>query len=924
MVDLHLLPANESIREIVLALGAISHPNLSRLRDAGVADGEIYIVEDHIEGVALSELLQHGPLPGDVTLHVAAALASALAEVEQLGLGQPALVLRVPRASEIFVSVVGQIKMALTALVSLAGLADALVGAKQSAAAGGQIAGRVVSPHSMALYGAAAAIGALVEHLLGPWRADEDPATIAARELAEVAQQGRGGPGDCRALHALAVQALRQTLTRPSGGFVFRKLSDLVERLAPRLGADEAEVAARGALLLAALPEGTPHARHVTSWYHGFQGGELPSAPGRERTLPRGGSKAGPLVLGQQLRGTPYKLLRKLGVGGMGIVFEAEHVDLGRRVALKLLHGQSSRDPQALARFRQEARSAARIKHPHIVEIYDFGTTASGEVFLVMELLEGQSLNRLCRSTPLSIERIVAILCQVCEAVEAAHQAGVIHRDLKPDNVMIVPARRPTDGPWPDLVKVLDFGIAKLHEPGPPGDNGSGPAITRQGQLFGTPEYMAPEQILGTVTDHRVDIYALGCIAYEMLTGELPFKRDSYGDMLAAHLKELPVPPHLRAPERNIPLPLSEAVLKAIAKEPARRYGSMAEFAEALRAALRAPQESGLSGMPRVVAAPAVAVSEPPVEPSLQAEERPSWQRFVLWGAIGAVLGAFGLVLWIAHQSDSAHRPSGHALLSAKDQSTSGLPPSSLPPRADVGSGPLLPLAPSEPPTLAMDKAVPPVPLRPPLPLSPAAKTPAGPAIPPPPPPMPVQAEGPPAQSVVPEPSMPAPPPVTAEPKRAPEDMTPAALPVEPEPSPEPPPSMPAQPPVGESRPSPDLSPPPPPRYVGGRLHMSILSISSAYGRRDVSQGLESQRRALDTCYQEAVQRSPLSPPRGMGTFTFAINEDGLVMAGRSSANGAVVPLHGCIEQALLRVRFPRPEIGPVLITIQFDLQPHL
>jgi serine/threonine-protein kinase len=712
LLDVHLLLSSEAGKDIVTALLPVAHPNLSRLRDAGIADGDIFLVEDHIEGVPLAELVRRGPLPGDVVLHITAALSSSLAEVEVVVLTQPALQLRVPTLEEILVSSVGQIKTRLTAVVALPSSADTVIELEGSmaAAAVAQAAGRPAPRRPAPQVGPAAGIGALIELLLGPRAEDEDSATRAARDLAELAQKGKGGPGDCRALHALAVAALRQALTTPTGGFVFRKLSELVEQLEPRTS-DEAEVAAAGALLLAALPESTPRARKVRSWC--IDSSDETSIPGRrapQRSMPPG--PPGPHVLGQQLQGTPYKLLRKLGVGGMGIVFEAEHVDLGRRVALKLLHGNLNRDPQVLARFRQEARSAARIRHPHIVEIYDFGTTSAGEVFLVMELLEGQSLTRLLRAAPQPIERCVNLLCQVCDAVEAAHKAGVIHRDLKPDNVMILPQRRATGSPWGDLVKVLDFGIAKMMDTGLGGRDGQ--TITRQGQLFGTPEYMAPEQILGARSDHRVDIYSLGCIAYEMFTGALPFGGESYGEMLAAHIKDPPAPPHQRAPGREIPPALSEVVLRAMAKDPPERHASMAELAEALLQAVPAAMptgmfltsalvQSGSSPLPitlsgthsgsgttpwpgpgsgsaqtgpqvYVVPSPRPGSGQSPTSPQLpqpgvdpaQEAQRPTRERAaavpprgglwtkVAWGGMGTLLGLSALWIWILRDQASA------------------------------------------------------------------------------------------------------------------------------------------------------------------------------------------------------------------------------------------------------------------------------
>ncbi len=212
-----------------------------------------------------------------------------------------------------------------------------------------------------------------------------------------------------------------------------------------------------------------------------------------------------PLV-GETLGGR-YKILGRVGEGGMGIVYEAEHVIIEKRVALKVLRDDFSQKQDVVERFRQEAKSASRIGHEHIVEIYDFGETPSGQSYFVMEYLEGEDLaNVLAREGTVSADRAVRIAVQCCKALGAAHAKGIVHRDMKPENIFLV--HRDDE---PDFVKIVDFGIAKMSDLDA---GGEGRKLTKTGMIFGTPEYMSPEQAQGKPPDHRVDIYAMGVILY--------------------------------------------------------------------------------------------------------------------------------------------------------------------------------------------------------------------------------------------------------------------------------------------------------------------------------------------------------------------------------------------------------------------------
>ncbi len=270
-----------------------------------------------------------------------------------------------------------------------------------------------------------------------------------------------------------------------------------------------------------------------------------------------------------------YRAVSLLGEGGMGAVYLAEHPTIGRRVAVKVLHRNYVRDENLLGRFLNEARAANAIRHPNIIEILDSGTIADGTPFLVMELLEGESLGaRLRRAGALPIPQAVEFAYQTASALGAAHKKGIVHRDLKPDNLYIVPDPHE---PERERIKVLDFGIAKLQQ-GSTGDS----VKTRTGTLMGTPIYMSPEQCRGTKTvDHRSDIYSLGVILFEMLTGQPPFVSEGFGELVNMHLN-VPAPaPSSRNP--GVPPALDAIVLKMLEKNPDQRFADMGELQAALK-----------------------------------------------------------------------------------------------------------------------------------------------------------------------------------------------------------------------------------------------------------------------------------------------------------------------------------------------------
>jgi eukaryotic-like serine/threonine-protein kinase len=263
-----------------------------------------------------------------------------------------------------------------------------------------------------------------------------------------------------------------------------------------------------------------------------------------------------------------YVLEEKIGGGGMGEVWRARHRLLIRPAAIKLIRPQVSGDPDLLLRrFEREARATAALKSPHTVQLFDFGATEDGRLYYVMELLDGLDLDTLVRQYgPLPPERVVHILRQVCSSLQDAHGNGLVHRDIKPANIVISRA-----GTTFDFAKVLDFGLVKLDDSGAAGQRGSGADSHAAGVTAGTPAFMAPEVVLGVAdTDHRVDLYALGCVGYWLLTGKLIFEGRSVVEVMFHHAHTPPTRPST-ASEVPIPAPLEDLLMECLEKDPARR-----------------------------------------------------------------------------------------------------------------------------------------------------------------------------------------------------------------------------------------------------------------------------------------------------------------------------------------------------------------
>jgi eukaryotic-like serine/threonine-protein kinase len=355
-----------------------------------------------------------------------------------------------------------------------------------------------------------------------------------------------------------------------------------------------------------------------------------------------------------------YRVTKLLGEGGMGVVYEAEHPALGRRAAVKILHPELAQNTEMVNRFFNEARAANSIRHPGIVEVFDFGTLPTGASYIVMEFLEGESVaSRIRRGGPMAPEAARRLAAEAAGALAAAHALEIVHRDLKPDNLFLVPDYQT---PGAEIVKVLDFGIAKLGV----GSNQLASVKTRTGAVMGTPTYMSPEQCRGTrEVDHRTDIYALGVILYELVCGRPPFETEGFGEMVHLHISAPPPPP--RAYNPTIGPDLEEIILRALAKNPADRFQTMGEMQSALSGRPTGQRTGPFAVTPAAPAVPPAALhtrrfdqpspsrrapqttfsgaasvfgSSPPVMP----------RRSVLGPVVGiglvAVVGVVGFVVW--------------------------------------------------------------------------------------------------------------------------------------------------------------------------------------------------------------------------------------------------------------------------------------
>lgn len=370
--------------------------------------------------------------------------------------------------------------------------------------------------------------------------------------------------------------------------------------------------------------------------------GEIVLLEDRVRDVPE--AERGPLS-GRLIQGR-YLLRGLLGEGGMGAVYRAEHTLMGKELAIKVLLPELGATPTIVKRFQQEAQSASRLDHPGIIQVYDFGYTEEGMLFLAMAFLAGRSLTDLiAREAPFSAEGAIPLVVQICEALEHAHSQGVVHRDMKPDNVMVLERNGER------RTKLLDFGIARVTQ-----GEAAAQGMTQAGMVFGTPEYLSPEQAAGDPADARADLYAVGVILYEMLAGRRPFVADTNVEYIFHHLHDPPPPFREVLPDRSVSPELERVVLRALAKSPGDRFQTARELVDALLAlqvvryvspgpslqSIRAiAPRAGVTSPP---ASRPVATLSPSASPRAAQHDRPAVRRAVVrWGL--ASLGAIALIL---------------------------------------------------------------------------------------------------------------------------------------------------------------------------------------------------------------------------------------------------------------------------------------
>jgi len=611
----------------------LSHGNLVGVFDAGQVRGEIYLGMDFVEGKDLravwNRCAQKGiafPLP--VAVHIAKELVRGLGYAHTFeGLK---LVHRDVSPPNVLLSYSGEVKLTdfglATSTLKLEKTAPGVVYGKVSYMSPEQARGESLDGRTD-LYAAAIILWELLtgrqlfaatpSRVPGEEPQDDLLERVRHPQIVPPSQKASRVPRELDVIlgKALAEKPedrfqsgeefrielaafLAKNAPAMDGHQVARFLRDLFSDIMTKERAEREEMVREGVAMLdgasgTRTPPSSPLARgaqaaafgdHVETAPLGREKGAPPSTP---KPLEEGSRMVGALLSGR------YQIKRMCGEGGMGRVYEAEHVEIGKRVAIKVLHPAYSRTPDLVERFRREARAASRIEHPNVVNVTDFGTTEDGSLFFVMEYIEGIELGLLIhREGALQPVRALRIAEQMCEALQAAHDVGVIHRDLKPENILLlglgkdnrsppanqsnpgmeVQAREPSD-----FVKVLDFGIAKSAEIEEGTSSRRGKRLTRPGVAMGTPEYMAPEQAAGHPADPRSDIYAVGSIIYEMLGGNPPYEGDNVMEVL--HKKANEPPQSLAELRPNLAPSIIALVERAMARSPDDRPRSMADLA---------------------------------------------------------------------------------------------------------------------------------------------------------------------------------------------------------------------------------------------------------------------------------------------------------------------------------------------------------
>lgn len=517
----------------------LSHECLERIVEVSVAGRGLHVALEYEPGRTVAELAASsavpGTLPAPVCLYLGIEVLKALAAAESFDRGAGRLHHGFIGPRSIYVTARGAVKLRYQGIAQACGWGvEALRGALDGAS---EELSRAADARAVALTLRGLLFPPSGSFVTGP----EMPAgliRVIARALSAPPKAAFGSAAELLSELRLVQAKHRETCTPI-------QMSELLQQ---RFGRELDDDAAEVEQLAGAAGDST----------------EIPADLRADRALP----------LGSVIDGR-YRLLRELGQGSAGIVYGAEHLELRTQVAIKMLDRDYSRDLRRVERFRREARAASRIGHPNIIRVSDLGRAEDGRFFYVMELIDGDTLGEIIRREGRVDERrAVALMLQVCDALEAAHQKSVIHRDLKPENILVS-----RDAMGKEAARIVDFGLSVTLDSGEK-------RLTKEGQAVGTPYFMAPEQVRGESTDSRTDVYAAGAILYEMLAGVPLFDYPTVAETLTAHLHDTPIPLRERAPDAGISPALEAAVLKALEKDPLDRFQSMSELARALEGSL--------------------------------------------------------------------------------------------------------------------------------------------------------------------------------------------------------------------------------------------------------------------------------------------------------------------------------------------------
>ena len=581
-------------------LAALTHPNIAQILEAGVEGKTPFVAMEYISGIDLDIVMRTAralgdELPMDFVLTVAAYALDAVSyantatslDGHRLGivhrdLGPP------------------NVRLSWDGAVKVLDFGTALATGRSTQTMHGVMFGRpeYASPEQCRgddldtrsdLY----TLGVVVWEMLS----GRDFATGDSTDHMVAVAQGRKRLEPLRGRRPdvpIALERWLATITafEPDGRFsdastARRRLLDLAEGAAVRVD-HEAIARELQRLFPGHREEETERVRELVS--------RAPSATASQRPLRDATTEPMGVADANILRGTRYRTGAMLGRGGMGAVWAAEHIDLGRTVAVKVLDPEASSDPRVVDRFRMEARAIAALTHPNLVHIYDLGSTEDGRLFYAMERLRGVTLRerldaaKAAGAPSLPAEECVRIGVAVAQGLAAAHAVGVVHRDIKPENIFLT-----DDG----AVKLLDFGVAKTTNASITRGRAN---LTVAGQVFGTPAYMSPEQAKGLAVDHRADLYALAAVLYECCAGSVLFPDATPVEVMAQHIHAAPKPLRERAPEHEIPEALEAVITRCLAKDPAARVQTAKELADALAMSLIAPTPPRRGGVLRVVA----------------------------------------------------------------------------------------------------------------------------------------------------------------------------------------------------------------------------------------------------------------------------------------------------------------------------------